>query len=215
MRIVYSEEHKLRNPRTELHGGALVPPYENPGRMDRVLEEIARRGWGPVEAPSAHGLDPVRRVHDADYLDFLSRCWRDWSADPDLTGEAIAMIWPSRAMPRLVKPRDIEGEIGYYALAADTAISEGTWEAARASADVALSAASLLADAERAAFALCRPPGHHAASGMFGGYCFLNNAAIAAQSLRDAGWSGLRCWISTFIMATGRRKFSMRALMSS
>ena len=102
-------------------------------------------------------------------------------------GEAIPTVWPSRRMPRAVAPKHIEGEIGYYALAAETSISEGSWEAAQAAADVALSAAADLNAGARAAFALCRPPGHHAAADMFGGYCFLNNAAIAAQALRDAG----------------------------
>ena len=186
MRIFYTERHRLRDAATELHGGELVPPFEHPGRMDRVLAEIARRGFGPVEEPAAHGLDPVARVHDGAYLDFLSRCWRDWTA-AGFMGEAIPTVWPSRRMPRAVPPRYIEGEIGYYALAGETSISEGAWEAAQAAADVALSGAALVAGGAGPAFALCRPPGHHAAEDMFGGYCFLNNAAIAAQALRDAG----------------------------
>src|SRR5580693_2728145 len=82
---------------------------------------------------------------------------------------------------------NIAGKLGYYAMAGETSISQGTWEAARAAADVALTAASLIKDGTRAAFALCRPPGHHAARDLYGGYCFLNNAAIAAQYLRDQG----------------------------
>jgi acetoin utilization deacetylase AcuC-like enzyme len=84
-------------------------------------------------------------------------------------------------------PEHIDGQLGYYAMTGETAITEGTWEAARAAADVALTAADLLVQGEPAAFALCRPPGHHAAFDMYGGYCFLNNAAIAAQALRLAG----------------------------
>ena len=90
-------------------------------------------------------------------------------------------------MPRQVIPEDIEGRIGWYALAGETAISQGTWEAAQAAADVALTGAARVAEGARAAFALCRPPGHHAAQDMFGGYCFLNNAAIAAEAMRAAG----------------------------
>jgi len=84
-------------------------------------------------------------------------------------------------------PDNIDGKIGYYAMTAETSISEGTWEAARAAADVALTAQAEVAGGARAAFALCRPPGHHAASDVFGGYCFLNNAAIAAQAYVDQG----------------------------
>jgi acetoin utilization deacetylase AcuC-like enzyme len=85
------------------------------------------------------------------------------------------------------RPNNITGKLGYYAMASETSISQGTWEAASAAADVALSAASRISGGARAAFALCRPPGHHAARDLYGGYCFLNNAAIAAQFLRDAG----------------------------
>ena len=84
-------------------------------------------------------------------------------------------------------PTNIDGKLGYYAMAAETSISGGTWEAVRASADVALTAADHVLGGARSAFALCRPPGHHAASDLFGGYCFVNNAAIAAQKARDAG----------------------------
>jgi len=90
-------------------------------------------------------------------------------------------------MPRNVPPRDIDGRVGYYCLAGETAISEGTWEAAQAASDVALTAQRLVAAGAPAAFALTRPPGHHAARDMYGGYCFLNNAAIAAQAFLDGG----------------------------
>lgn len=188
MRVVYSERHRLRDAKTELHGGLLVSPFEHPGRAEIIREALIRRGIGPIEEARAFGLAPVMKIHDPGYLDFLSRCWRDWAA-AGFEGEAIPTVWPSRRAPRLVKPTHIEGEIGYYALAGETSISDGTWEAAEAAADVALTGAALLGEGERAAFALCRPPGHHAAQDMFGGYCFLNNAAIAAQALRDAGAS--------------------------
>jgi acetoin utilization deacetylase AcuC-like enzyme len=139
-----------------------------------------------VVAPEAHGLEPVLRIHDAAFVRFLETCWAQWVAR-GFKGEAMPTVWPSRAMPRRVPPRDIDGLVGYYCLAGETTISAGTWEAARASADVALTAQKIVAGGERAAFALCRPPGHHASTDMYGGYCFLNNAAIAAQAFRDQG----------------------------
>jgi acetoin utilization deacetylase AcuC-like enzyme len=88
---------------------------------------------------------------------------------------------------RPIVPNHIDGKVGYYALAMETCITAGTWDAARASAAVALTAQKIVADGAPAAFALCRPPGHHAHDDMYGGYCFLNNAAVAAQGFRDSG----------------------------
>ena len=90
-------------------------------------------------------------------------------------------------MTRDIPPREIDGRLGYYCLAAETSISKGTWEAAYLSADVALTGAELINTGSTAAFSLCRPPGHHAAIDMFGGYCFVNNAAVSAQYLLDNG----------------------------
>jgi acetoin utilization deacetylase AcuC-like enzyme len=96
------------------------------------------------------------------------------------------MNWVVRTF-RQTEPRAIDGKLGYYSLDAATPITRGTWRAATAAADTALTAAALVASGERGAFALARPPGHHAAKDLYGGYCFLNNAAIAAQSLLDGG----------------------------
>lgn len=186
MIAIHTETHRLRDPKTEFTGGQLVPPFETPARVDVILGAFRAAGLGEVRAPDAHGRAPVEAVHDPAYLAFLERAWEDWRA-AGYEGEAYPNVWPSRRMPRAIPPREIEGRLGYYALAADCAICAGTWEAARGSADVALTGAALLNGGARAAFALCRPPGHHAAEDMYGGYCFLNNAAIAAQALRDAG----------------------------
>jgi len=182
---VYSEQHLLRNPRTELAGGELIAPHECAERAEHVLERVRATGLGPVIAPSSFGQGPVLRVHDAEFVQFLSSAWARWSAAGN-RGEAIPDCWPARRMSLRV-PTAISGQLGYYAMAAETSISAGSWEAALASVDVALTATGRLLAGERSAFALCRPPGHHAARDMYGGYCFLNNAAIAAQYLRDHG----------------------------
>jgi len=186
MKTVYSERHRLRNSRTELYGGQLVRPFECPERMDIILARVRERHLGEVCDGREYGLDPVLRVHDEAYVEFLATCWKEWTA-AGYKGEAIATCWPSRRMTRQLPPAEIDGRIGYYCLASETSISEGTWEAALAAKDVALTAASLIGAGERSAFALCRPPGHHAATDMFGGYCFLNNAAITAQAFVDDG----------------------------
>jgi acetoin utilization deacetylase AcuC-like enzyme len=87
----------------------------------------------------------------------------------------------------MIPTRRPGAELGRYAVDMSSPILKGTWQAARAAVDCALTGASLIEAGERAAFALCRPPGHHAGRDYFGGYCFLNNAAIAAQWFRDAG----------------------------
>ena len=186
MQTVYTDKHKLRDARTELYGGKLVPPFECPVRAEYILNALTTRKLGEVIQPEQHGLAPLLAIHDPDYIAFLQSCWVEWQAE-GFEGEAIATAWPSRRMTRSKPPRNIDGKIGYYCLASETAITDGTWEAAAAAADVALTGQALVSGGARAAFSLCRPPGHHAAQDMFGGYCFLNNAAIAAQAFRDAG----------------------------
>ena len=185
MRTIYSEQHRLRDARTELYGGELVQPFEKPSRAETVLRVVRESGLGEISAPEAFSLEPVLAVHDADYIAFLETAWQEWQ-DAGYAGEVIASVWPARRMQSRV-PRFIDGKVGYYAMAAETSISEGTWAAALASKDVALTGAKALLEGERGVFSLCRPPGHHAALDMYGGYCFLNNAAIAAQYLRDHG----------------------------
>src|SRR6202050_547220 len=185
MITIFSEEHVLRNAQTELSGGQLVRPYECPERARMVLDRVQTAGLGDVTAPSRFELPPILRVHDAQFVEFLSNAWADWIAAGN-KGEAIPDCWPARRMTQRC-PGSISGKLGYYAMAAETSISAGSWEAARAAADVALTAATLLHRGASSAFALCRPPGHHAARDLYGGYCFLNNAAIAAQFLCDQG----------------------------
>lgn len=188
MLTVFSEKHALRDSKTELYGGMLVPPFECPVRAEHILQRVKQVSLGEIIAPQQFDLEAVTRIHDADFIRFLENCWHEWSAE-GFEGEAIATCWPARGMQQQRIPQHVDGKLGYYAMAAETSISDGTWEAARASVDVALTAQAALRDGAREAFALCRPPGHHAASDMFGGYCFINNAAVAAQAFIDQGAS--------------------------
>lgn len=186
MKTVFTERHRLRNSKTELYGGTLVRPFECPERIEFITAELDKRGLADYVEPSDYGMDPVLAIHDAGFVDFLSKAWQLW-VDSGYKGEAIPTVWPSRSLPVDRIPKQIDGLLGYYALAGETSISEGSWEAALASKDVALTAADLVMNGDRAAFALCRPPGHHASTSQFGGYCFLNNAAIAANHMRGKG----------------------------
>jgi acetoin utilization deacetylase AcuC-like enzyme len=186
MKIIYTDEHKLRASKTELYGGELVPPFECPERMDYILQRLRQQNFGEIVPPHEVASDALGKIHDADYLTFLKTAWDEWTAE-GFNGEAMVTVWQSRSMPSTRIPDFIEGKLGYYCLAAETSISEGTAEAAWASHRVALSGADYLLKGERSAFALCRPPGHHASRDQYGGYCFINNAGVAAQHLRDQG----------------------------
>lgn len=185
MLTVYSKDHLLRNAKTELAGGELVSPFECPERAEFVLQRLKAENLGDVIAPREFGLEPITRIHDREFLTFLENCWSDWLAE-GFKGEAIPANWPARRMQQRI-PDHIEGRMGYFALAGETAISNGTWEAARASANVALTAQAAIQNGAGEAFALCRPPGHHAAGDLYGGYCFINNASVAAQAFLDQG----------------------------
>jgi acetoin utilization deacetylase AcuC-like enzyme len=185
MLTVFSEKHALRDSKTELYGGELVPPFECPVRAEHILQRVRDVSLGEVIAPGHFEIGAVTRIHDPAFIHFLETCWDEWEA-VGYKGEAIATCWPARGMQQRI-PHHIEGKLGYYAMAAETAISNGTWEAARASVNVALTAQAAMRDGASEAFALCRPPGHHAAGDMFGGYCFINNASVAAQAFLDQG----------------------------
>lgn len=186
MRTVYTEKHALRDAKTELYGGEFVPPFECPVRAEYVLARVKEVGLGAVDAPDEFGLSQICRVHDPEFIDFLQSCWSEWKA-LGMNGEAIPTVSPSRSMPGTRVPKHIEGKMGYYCLATKTSISDGTWEAAKASANVALTAQAQIASGASSAFALCRPPGHHASRDAYGGYCFINNAAVCAQTFIDQG----------------------------
>ena len=187
MDIIYSEDHRKRASKTELYGGELLPPFECPERMDFILEAIEKTSLGTIHSPKDFGREPITAIHDEGFVTFIETCWQEWVA-AGFKGEAIASVWPSRSMPSPRIPSFIDGKMGYYTLASETSISAGTAEAAYTSAQVALTAADAIMKGQaQMMFALCRPPGHHASKDQFGGYCFYNNAAIAAQHMRDQG----------------------------
>ncbi len=186
MRTVYSDRHRLHDARGELIDGALRPPFECPERADLILAAVRAADLGEVIEPTAHGLAPLARVHDERFLAFLQEAWVLWEAEHGDETDALPLAWPSRRM-RQAEPEAIDGRLSYFSFDAGSPIMAGTAEAVLASADVALTGADRLLAGERAAFSLCRPPGHHAALDLYGGYCFVNNAAAAVQALRDHG----------------------------
>ena len=186
MRTFFSEDHRRHFPQAELSGGELVTPFERPSRIEHVLRRLGDRGFPPVEEPSAADMTPVRRLLSEDYLTFLETAWDEWVVE-GMRGEIIAAGMPARRQRHDRVPRSIEGKVAFYCHAAETAMTSGTWAAALSSMASAQAAQRAVAGGERAAFALCRPPGHHATTDQFGGYCFLNNAAVAADMFRASG----------------------------
>jgi len=186
MKTFYSPAHLAHAPKEEFEAGRLSPAVEVPERAERVRAEIERRKLGAILPPRSFGNEPILRVHDAAFIAFLDAAYGDWRARyPDDNADAIPSAWPARGMR--FNASDIESRLGSYGSDTATPIGHGTYEAARMAVDVALSAAQAVHIGERAAFALTRPPGHHASAAMFGGYCYFNNVAIAAQWLTDQG----------------------------
>ena len=186
MKIVHSPLHLRHDGGLELHRGELVPCYESPARADYIRVALVDAGHVLV-APGAFGLDALSGVHDGGFVDFLRTAYARWQEE-GRSGSMLPSGFPARSLRRDRVPSGINGAMGYYAFDAGTPIVAGTWDAAFAAAQCAMTAAALVADGEPAAYALCRPPGHHAARSAYGGYCLLNNAALAAQHLRDRGF---------------------------
>lgn len=196
MKIFYSEKHRLHDPAFEVFdGGQRVPYLESPQRMDRILNALRRTDWAEIAESADFGLDPIRAAHSETYLSFLASAWTEWlAAEPEAAAasDKTALMPATFAAKRDQMPETILGKAGFFLLDLSVPIVEGTYAAALTSANCALSAAqfihrNLSTVSHPSSFALCRPPGHHAGREIAGGYCFLNNAAIAAQWLTQFG----------------------------
>jgi acetoin utilization deacetylase AcuC-like enzyme len=189
MLIVGSDAHRAHHPRRPfLDRGQLVDPPEVPERIDRIVAALADAGLGAPTAPVAFGVDALHRVHPPEYLAFLEHAHERWRAATglDAASEAVAYARAIRGQPS-DEPPHVIGQLGWYSHDNDP-ILEGTWTAAIAAVDITLSAWEAVADGRApVSYALARPPGHHAASDSFAGYCYLNNVAVAAQTWTERG----------------------------
>ncbi len=179
MRCFWDDRQRLHAPAVEFFNGALHPAAESRDRLDSVLGAI-----GMVEAPADFGPDPIARVHDRGYLEFLRGAHAGWEA-AGRDGDAFPYAFPVVARRPLRLSR-IDALLGQYSFDTASPIAAGTWESAYWSAQTALAGFAGALDAG-SAFALCRPPGHHSGADYLGGYCYLNNAAIAAEAALTAG----------------------------
>ena len=189
--VVWSPETKRHLPRHEVWVGVPTPGTELPERVDAILEALADH---PRHDATPHDDALLRAVHDDRLLAFLEGAARDWAAAPyeELVGQdrVVPYFFMTDALLAGMEPTApaaLHARAGVHCYDTMTLVGPGTWEAARAAVDVALTAVDLVTAGERAAYALCRPPGHHVTPRGYGGSCYLNNAAVAAEALRAAG----------------------------
>jgi acetoin utilization deacetylase AcuC-like enzyme len=188
MPVVASHAHRGHDPPYEVNYGEVVRPvYERVERAERIRDALAAAGH-PLVEPAAHDMAPILAVHEPALVRFLEQGWAAWRA----AGGPEVLIPDSFAIGRLGRgggrdPGGGIGRAGWFCFDTATPLVAGSFAAAVAAADAALTAADLVAGGAPAAYALCRPPGHHAGPGYYGGFCLLNNAAIAARSLARLG----------------------------
>jgi acetoin utilization deacetylase AcuC-like enzyme len=191
MLIFHNPVHERHSGRFEMFRGRLVPCHETPARLAYVLDELRKRPVGDLREPGDTDLSLVRRVHSPRYVDFIAGAWDEWvSLDPaNAEVDVLPAVWPVRGFRHDVLPDNFAARVGLFSFDSGTPLTAGTWQAAKAGAACAIEAARAVSapGGPRVAMALTRPPGHHAGPDFFGGYCFLNNAALAAQALLDAG----------------------------
>ncbi len=185
MRVVASDRHRGHAPLAEIESSGLQPPFEHPGRADAIEKTLAGDDRFDLTPPDDWGAAPIAAVHDAGLVEFLERAWADYQLRHPGTHDVVPDVF---AMPGLLdgigpfpERSLVDHELGRWCFETTTPITEGTFDAARSAVDIALTATVAVIDGEVAAYGLCRPPGHHAPTALYGGYCFFNNAAIAAH----------------------------------
>jgi acetoin utilization deacetylase AcuC-like enzyme len=197
VRVIYSPTHLLHDPSFEIAGGVRIPAWEVTGRAEAIRGALAADPAFETGSPVAHGLDPILDVHDPGLVGFLESAWSDWRAEGRASDGMVADTFDRPGLRGASgvsrEPRGAGARFGYWGFDTTTPIVAGTWAATRDAVDVALTAADAVLGGEPVAYGLCRPPGHHAGRALFGGYCYLNNAAIATQWLvrRGAGRVGI------------------------
>jgi len=187
MPVVWSDDCRLHDPAAEIWIGVRTPAVETAARTDAILEALRAAGGHTVPAEQ-HEDGRLLAVHDSGLLEYLASAWADWEqaglpVDPG-QGRVVPYVFAHSALTQSpVVPSAIWARPGFFAYDTMTLIGPGTWQATRAAADCALTAVDLVLNGASAAYACCRPPGHHACRACYGGSCYLNNAAIAAEEL--------------------------------
>lgn len=186
MRTVYADDHNLHGNLLDPRGDVYGLSSECPARANNILQAIRDQGHSELLLPRQFSDDRITAIHAPHYVNFLQNVWSEWRAAGETASNARPDTFVGKDM-RHADTRSVFGKLGRYSFDATSPFVEGSWQAIRTSANIALTAAELIRNGERNAFALCRPPGHHASVDYCGGYCYLNNTALAAQSFIDGG----------------------------
>jgi acetoin utilization deacetylase AcuC-like enzyme len=191
--VVWNEACLRHDPAGEVWLGARDEGTEVPARA-RVLRDALAAAGAPIVTAARHGDEILRAVHDPGLVDHLAGVWAEWerAGFPAQYGRdrVVPYVFPTAGMLGglpLRSPPAVHGRAGRYCYDTMTLVGPGSWAAIRGAVDAALTAAGLVGSGERLAYALCRPPGHHATRDAYGGSCYLNNAAVSAQALIAAG----------------------------
>jgi acetoin utilization deacetylase AcuC-like enzyme len=191
--VIRSDAHLAHTGLIELIGGSEIPCWESPERAVAIETALRAAGSFTFEQPASHGREPILAVHDAALVETFEHAWSDALA-AGATDGSRPLIPDTYLLAAYAGPMRLGGSpagrhhrLGAYLFDTATPIVAGTWAAALAAVDVALTAAERVVAGAPLAYGLCRPPGHHAAGGMLGGYCYFNNAAIVAEWLRREG----------------------------
>jgi acetoin utilization deacetylase AcuC-like enzyme len=182
MDAIYDSTQQKHDPKFFLQNGIVKPSPESPQRAEVFLKALHGAGHNII-APEAHDSAAIQAIHTPDYLQFLETIHERWQHTGG-SEEVIPNVHPNRWVANGY-PDSAAGHAGWHM--ADTAcpIGAGTWEAAQAGAKTVIDATQRALNGATAVYALCRPPGHHAFADMAGGFCYLNNSALAAQELRS------------------------------
>jgi acetoin utilization deacetylase AcuC-like enzyme len=183
--FVWSDDCLRHEPAAEIWVGTRTPATEVPARATAIREALVAAGARQVGA-AAHPDEPLLAVHDEALVSYLRGAWEEWAAAGLPSDRVVPYMFAHHGLMDgpPAEPAAVWARPGLYAYDTMTLIGPGTWEAARAAVDVALTAVDLVADGEPVAYACCRPPGHHVARSAYGGSCYLNNTAVAAAELR-------------------------------
>ena len=191
MPVVWSDRCRLHDPGGEIWVGVRTPGTEVAARADVILATLVEAGARVVDA-GQHPDSTLHAVHDPALLEFLESAWDEWTAaglDREPAQDRVVPYVFAHAALTSGRPATVPTAVwakpGYFAYDTMTLIGPGTWDAARAAADVALTAVDLVAAGAPSAYACCRPPGHHAGRACYGGSCYVNNSAVAAAALAD------------------------------
>jgi acetoin utilization deacetylase AcuC-like enzyme len=182
--VVYSDRHQLHNPRHDIQAGVPAEMVERPERAERILTALSGDSF-TLQLPTEHGVEPIEAVHAAGLITFVREASEAAAAGAELFPDTFlhAGLREARSSSTVLEPTDLTGRFGFWCFDTGTPVLRATYGAARASVDAALTATDLVVEGESVAYALCRPPGHHAARSLFGGFCYFNNAAITAEYL--------------------------------